>query len=161
MLRKIMISFVVIFSISQTNATEKNKIDLDRTFWGTWELINTKFACTEQYEFKKPGNVVYQANKKKLTGEFAVIRHNDSKTLDSDFKINFNNNNYSKKKTNQSESKTAHSSEVKVSTPKSNNESFKKINTSKTSSSSSHGGGSHISFYGGSSSKSTSKAPTS
>ena len=82
MLRKIMISFVVIFSISQTNATEKNKIDLDRTFWGTWELINTKFACTEQYEFKKPGNVVYQANKKKLAGEFAVIRHNDPKTLD-------------------------------------------------------------------------------
>lgn len=96
--------------------------------------------------------------KKSNNSSFINIPHfHDSKTLDSDFKINFNDNNYLKKKKNQSESKTAPSSEVKVSTPKSNNESFKKINTSKTSRSSSHGGGSHISFYGGSSSKSTSK----
>lgn len=99
-----------------------------------------------------------QLKKKSNNSSFINIPHfNDSKTLDSDFKINFNDNYYSKKKTNQSESKTTPSSEVKVATPKSNNESFKKINTSKTSSSSSHGGGSHISFYGGSSSKSTSK----
>ena len=99
-----------------------------------------------------------QLKKKSNSSSFINIPNfNDSKTLDSDFKINFNDNYYSKKKTNQSESKTAHSSEVKVATPKLNNESFNKTNTSKTSSCSSHGGGSHISFYGGSSSKSTSK----
>jgi hypothetical protein len=99
-----------------------------------------------------------QLKKKSNNSSFINIPHfQDSKTLDSDFKINWNDNNYSKKKKNQSESKTAPSSEVKVATPKSNNESFNKTNTSKTSSSSSHGGGSHISFYGGSSSKSVSK----
>ncbi len=99
-----------------------------------------------------------QLKKKSNNSSFINIPNfNDSKTLDSDFKINFNDNYYFKKKTNQSESKTAPSSEVKVATPKSNNESFNKTNTSKTSSSSSHGGGSHISFYGRSSSKSVSK----
>lgn len=102
-----------------------------------------------------------QLKKKSNNSSFINIPHfNDSKTLDSDFKINFNDNYYSKKKTNQSESKTTPSSEVKVATPKSNNESFNKNHSSKTSSSSSssfHGGGSHSSFYGGSSSKSTSK----
>ena len=99
-----------------------------------------------------------QLKKKSNNSSFINIPHfNNSKTLDSDFKINWNDNNYSKKKKNQSESKTAPSSEVKVATPKSSNESFKKINTSKNSSISSHGGGSHISFYRRSSSKSTSK----
>lgn len=99
-----------------------------------------------------------QLKKKSNNSSFINIPHfQDSKTLDSDFKINFNDNYYSKKKIKQSESKTAPSSEVKVATPKINNESFNKNHTSKTSSSSSHGGGSHISFYGGSSSKSTSK----
>ena len=99
-----------------------------------------------------------QLKKKSSNSSFINIPHfQDSKTLDSDFKINWNDNNYSKKKKNQSESKTAPSSEVKVATPKSSNESFNKTNTSKTSSSSSHGGGSHISFYGRSSSKSVSK----
>ena len=99
-----------------------------------------------------------QLKKKSNNSSFINIPHfQDSKTLDSDFKINFNDNYYLKKKIKQSESKTAHSSEVKVATPKSNNESFNKTNISKTSSSSSHGGGSHISFYGRSSSKSTSK----
>lgn len=99
-----------------------------------------------------------QLKKKSNNSSFINIPHfHDSKTLDSDFKINWNDKNYSKKKIKQSESKTAHSSEVKVSTTKLNNESFNKTNTSKTSSCSSHGGGSHISFYGGSSSKSTSK----
>lgn len=96
--------------------------------------------------------------KKKSNNSSFVNIHNfhDSKTLDSDFKINFNDNYYFKKKTNQSESKTAPISEVKVATPKSSNESFNKTNTSKTSSSSSHGGG-VVSFYGGTSSKSVSK----
>ena len=96
--------------------------------------------------------------KKKSNNSSFVNIHNfhDSKTLDSDFKINFNDNYYFKKKTNQSESKTAPISEVKVATPKSSNESFNKTNTSKTSSSSSHSGG-VVSFYGGTSSKSVSK----
>ena len=99
-----------------------------------------------------------QLKKKSNNSSFINIPNfHDSKTLDSDFKINWNDNNYSKKKKNQSESKTAPSSEVKVATPKSSNESFNKTNISKTSSSSSHGGGSHISFYTGSSSKSVSK----
>ena len=99
-----------------------------------------------------------QLKKKSNNSSFINIPNfHDSKTLDSDFKINFNDNYYSKKKIKLSESKTAHSSEVKVATPKSNNESFNKTNTSKTSSGNSHVGGSHISFYGGTSSKSTSK----
>jgi uncharacterized protein YktA (UPF0223 family) len=98
-----------------------------------------------------------QLKKKSNNSSFINIPHfNDSKTLDSDFKINFNDNYYSKKKTNQSESKTAPSSEVKVATPKRSNESFNKNHTSKTSSGSSHGGG-VVSFYGGSSSKFNSK----
>ena len=98
-----------------------------------------------------------QLKKKSNNSSFINIPYfKDSKTLDSDFKINWNDNNYSKKKKNQSESKTAPSSEVKVATPKSNNESFNKTNTSKTSSSSSHGGG-VVSFYGGTSSKFNSK----
>ena len=99
-----------------------------------------------------------QLKKKSINSSFINIPNfHDSRTLDSDFKINFNDNNYFKKKKNQSESKTAHSSEIKVATPKSNNENFNKNHTSKTSNSSSHGGGSHISFYGGTFSKSTSK----
>ena len=98
-----------------------------------------------------------QLKKKSNNTSFINIPNfHDSKTLDSDFKINFNDNYYSKKKIKLSESKTAHSSEVKVATPKSNNESFNKTNTSKTSSSSSHGGG-VVSFYGGTSSKFNSK----
>ncbi|MDN5100327.1 hypothetical protein O8C83_05785 [Aliarcobacter butzleri] len=102
-----------------------------------------------------------QLKKKSSSSSFINIPHfQDSKTLDSDFKINWNDNNYSKKKKNQSESKTASNSEVKVSSVKTNNESFNKNHSSKTSSSSSsnsHGGGSHISFYAGTSSKSFSK----
>lgn len=98
-----------------------------------------------------------QLKKKSNNSSFVNIPNfNDSKTLDSDFKINFNDNYYSKKKIKQSESKTAPSSEVKVATPKSSNESFNKNHTSKISSSSSHGGG-VISFYGGASSKFNSK----
>ena len=98
-----------------------------------------------------------QLKKKSNNTSFINIPNfHDSKTLDSDFKINFNDNYYSKKKIKLSESKTAHSSEVKVATPKSNNESLNKTNTSKTSSSSSHGGG-VVSFYGGTSSKFNSK----
>ena len=91
-----------------------------------------------------------QLKKKSNNSSFINIPNfHDSKTLDSDFKINWNDNNYSKKKKNQSESKTASSSEVKVSSVKTNNKSFNKTNTSKTSSSSSssfHGGGSYSSF---------------
>ena len=78
-----------------------------------------------------------QLKKKSNNSSFINIPNfHDSKTLDSDFKINFNDNYYSKKKIKQSESKTAPSSEVKVATPKINNESFNKNHTSKTSSSS-------------------------
>ena len=91
-----------------------------------------------------------QLKKKSSNSSFINIPHfQDSKTLDSDFKINWNDNNYLKKKKNQSESKTASSSEVKVSTSKISNENFNKNHSSKTSSSSSssfHGGGSHSSF---------------
>ena len=98
-----------------------------------------------------------QLKKKSNNSSFINIPHfHDSKTLDSDFKINFNDNYYSKKKIKLSESKTAPSSEVKVATPKNSNENFNKNHTSKISSSSSHGGG-VISFYGGASSKFNSK----
>lgn len=93
---------------------------------------------------------IKQLKKKSSSSSFINIPHlNNSKTLNSDFKINWNDNNYSKKKKNQSESKTASNSEVKVSTSKISNESFNKNHSSKTSSSSSssfHGGGSHSSF---------------
>ena len=112
-------------------------------------------ALIEEEKFLKK---LKQLKKKSNNSSFINIRNfHDSKTLDSDFKINFNDNYYLKKKIKQSESKTAHSSEVKVDTPKINNKSFNKNHTSKTSSGSSHGGGSHISFYTGSSSKSVSK----
>lgn len=83
-----------------------------------------------------------QLKKKSNNSSFINIPNlHDSKTLDSDFKINFNDNYYFKKKTNQSESKTAHSSEVKVSTPKSSNESFNTNHFFKSSSASSSNAG--------------------
>lgn len=63
-------------------AFDKNKINLEKDFWGTWSVFNAKAQCTETYEFKKPGQFTYTAKQKKLTGEFAVITNNDSKILD-------------------------------------------------------------------------------
>lgn len=83
-----------------------------------------------------------QLKKKSNNTSFINIPNfNDSKTLDSDFKINFNDNYYFKKKTNQSKSKTAPSSEVKVATPKSSNESFNTNHFFKSSSVSSSNAG--------------------
>lgn len=83
-----------------------------------------------------------QLKKKSNNSSFINIPYfHDSKTLDSDFKINFNDNYYSKKKIKQSESKTALSSEVKVATPKSSNESFNTNHFFKSSSVSSSNAG--------------------
>lgn len=83
-----------------------------------------------------------QLKKKSNNTSFINIPNfNNSKTLDSDFKINFNDNYYLKKKKNQSESKTAPSSEVKVATPKINNESFNTNHFFKSSSVSSSNAG--------------------
>lgn len=83
-----------------------------------------------------------QLKKKSNNSSFINIPNfHDSKTLDSDFKINFNDNNYFKKKTKQSESKIAHNSEVKVSTPKINNDSFNTNHFFKSSSVSSSNAG--------------------
>lgn len=93
-------------------------------------------------EEEKLLNKLKQLKKKSNNSSFINIHNfHDSKTLDSDFKINFNDNNYSKKKTNQSESKTAPSSEVKVATPKINNESFNTNHFFKSSSVSSSNAG--------------------
>lgn len=63
-------------------AFDKSKLNLEKDFWGTWSVYNGKVQCTETYQFKKPGEFTYIAKQKKLTGEFAVLRNNDSNQLD-------------------------------------------------------------------------------
>ena len=74
MLKKICLSVLFIASAFNVQAFDKSKVNLDKEFWGTWSLYNPKTQCTENFEFKKPGNFVYQVNKKRLTGGFAVVR---------------------------------------------------------------------------------------
>ncbi len=82
MIKKILILFTTILFATHVSAIEKTQIDLSKTFWGTWGIFNPKTACSENYHFSQPGNFIYQAQQKQLSGEFAVIRHKDTKILD-------------------------------------------------------------------------------
>lgn len=82
MIKKMLFLLGTLLCITQVQAIEKNKIDLNQTFWGTWGIFNPAKACTETYQFSQPGNFIYKAKQKQLSGEFAIIRHNDAKVLD-------------------------------------------------------------------------------
>lgn len=83
MLKQIILgSVLVIGLLPVVHAADKQKINLENDFWGTWSVYNAKAQCTETYEFKKPGQFTYTAKQKKLTGEFAVITNADPKMLD-------------------------------------------------------------------------------
>lgn len=82
MLKRIVVILAFIFATSQVNAFDKNKINLGQTFWGTWGLFNPATSCTEDYQFSQPGNFVYKAQQKELSGKFAIIRNNNAKNLD-------------------------------------------------------------------------------
>ncbi len=83
MLKKIILSCITIFCVTQVNAIEKTQIDLNKTFWGAWGIFNQKTACSESYNFSQPGSFLYKAQQKQLSGEFAVVRYHDPKILDS------------------------------------------------------------------------------
>lgn len=82
MLKNFLVIFVSFLCISQAQALEKSLVDLDKTFWGKWTLINVKNSCSEKFEFKKPNSFIYQANKKNMDGDFIVFRNSDEKILD-------------------------------------------------------------------------------
>lgn len=69
----------VAFSVQ---AFEKTQMDLQKDFWGTWSVYNTKTQCTETYKFSQPAKVVYRAKQKKMSGEFSFIRTQDAKQVD-------------------------------------------------------------------------------
>lgn len=63
-------------------AFDKNKVNLDKVFWGTWSIYNEKAKCSESYQFSKPDQFSYSSLQKSMTGEFAVLRSNKSTDLD-------------------------------------------------------------------------------
>lgn len=65
-----------------TYALNKNLVDLDSNFWGSWSVYNSKNKCTETYQFLKPGKLNYIGKQKKMTGEFAVLRSKEDNLLD-------------------------------------------------------------------------------
>lgn len=82
MIKQIMILFAAMMFVSQVSAIEKNQINLDQIFWGNWLITNPSNSCTEKYQFKKPGQFIYQTQKKQLTGDFAVVRQDSNEKLD-------------------------------------------------------------------------------
>lgn len=81
MLKKIVVC-ALIFSISQVNAFDKDKINLGQSFWGSWQLFNPASTCSEHYKFEAPDKFFYHAHKKKISGIFAVMRSTDKRKLD-------------------------------------------------------------------------------
>lgn len=82
MLKKLFVLFATILFVTQVSAIDKNKVDLNTAFWGTWGIFNPATVCTENYQFNQPGTFIYKAQQKQLAGEFAVVRHKDNKLLD-------------------------------------------------------------------------------
>ena len=78
MIKKVLFLLFLGLTISSAQAFDKNQVDLDKEFWGTWTLYNPQTKCTEVFNFKKPGDFTYQVNKKLLVGNFAVVRSNSS-----------------------------------------------------------------------------------
>ena len=82
MLKKILIVCALIFSTSQVNAFDKDKVNLGQSIWGAWVIFNPASTCSENYQFTAPGQFFYQAQKKQLAGTFAIMRNMDKKKLD-------------------------------------------------------------------------------
>lgn len=76
-----MASLGLVFVIN-AHAFEKSQVNLEKDFWGKWSVFNAKSQCTENYEFKQPGQVTYSTKQKKMTGEFAVLRSKEANQLD-------------------------------------------------------------------------------
>lgn len=82
MLKKLFVLFTTILFVTQVSAIDKNKVDLNTAFWGTWSIFSPATVCTENYQFNQPGTFIYKAQEKQLAGEFAVVRHKENKLLD-------------------------------------------------------------------------------
>lgn len=82
MLKKIGLITAALTCTFQVHAFEKKQMVLANDFWGTWSIYNAQNKCTETYQFKKPGQFQYTSKLKSMSGNFAVMRNNDTKALD-------------------------------------------------------------------------------
>ena len=82
MLKKIALVVVALGCAVQAQAYDKKQTVLDKDFWGTWSVYNSKNKCTETYQFTKPAQFKYSSKTKAMTGKFAVVRNQDPKSLD-------------------------------------------------------------------------------
>lgn len=82
MLKKIALVVVALSCAVQAQAFDKKQMVLDKDFWGTWSVYNSKNKCTETYQFTKPGQFKYSSKAKAMSGNFAVMRNQDPKSLD-------------------------------------------------------------------------------
>lgn len=82
MLKKIGLITAALACTFQVHAFEKKQMVLANDFWGTWSIYNAQNKCTETYQFKKPGQFQYTSKLKSMSGNFAVMRNNDTKALD-------------------------------------------------------------------------------
>ncbi|WP_320077593.1 hypothetical protein [Acinetobacter lanii] len=81
-MKKIVMASLGLFLTINAQAFEKSQVNLDKDFWGKWSVFNAKSQCTENYEFKQPGQVTYSSKQKKMSGEFAVLRSKEPQLLD-------------------------------------------------------------------------------
>ncbi|WP_089604182.1 hypothetical protein [Acinetobacter piscicola] len=81
-MKKIVFAALGLGLAMQAQAFDKSQVNLANDFWGMWSIYNAKTQCTETYQFTKPQQFTYTTKQKKMTGEFAVLRSNDAKTLD-------------------------------------------------------------------------------
>lgn len=81
-MKKIVIASLGLFLALNVQAFEKNQVNLEKDFWGKWSVFNSKTQCTENYEFKQPGQLIYSTKQKQMTGEFAVLRSKEPQFLD-------------------------------------------------------------------------------
>lgn len=81
MLKKIVL-LPLILATTPLHAIDKSRINLDQDFWGTWTISNPHIQCKESYQFSKPGNFINQAQDKRMSGEFVVLRSADQKQHD-------------------------------------------------------------------------------
>lgn len=83
MLKKLVFITLSLGMAVQAQAIEKSQVNLDKDFWGTWTIYNAQKKCSETYQFSKPGQFQYTSLKKRMTGNFAVMRNTkDTKALD-------------------------------------------------------------------------------
>ena len=82
MLKKIALLSVAFGCAVHAQAYDKNQTVLDQDFWGTWSVYNAKNKCTETYQFTKPSQFKYSSKAKAMSGQFAVMRNKDPKSLD-------------------------------------------------------------------------------